>query len=393
MAKKKPQLSKDEDEQFPIAAAAAKEYLENHRLLQFVRALLQTVIREQPEDPFAFISEQFRNASAASDAHSARNKHGCWEPQEPSKPVNAAGRMHEESNVPIPQHQHQQTQGETNSNDVISNEDLGELKLKGQSALNAVFSSEDEPEMDVGTLKTQAHKALLAALLAEAATNHATNQNANEALESAIISKAKERGKELSREQLDNVKKRAQAALSAALMEEGEAATTTAESDGHLSMEELDELKLKAQSALNGILTDDNKPDMNVGALKAQAREALDAALLAEAAAQRQDATSKETEQAKADAREALEAAMLFQSKEGGKGLSPGELDDVKKKAQAALSAVLMEERSRPRRGEIQNDRSEEQLEKAKKTSPQSIRCSPVVSGCWLGRKVLVSGT
>jgi len=58
---------KDGDEpHFSAAASAAKEYLEGHNLLPFVRALLQTVIRDRPADPFGFIADQFRNASAAS---------------------------------------------------------------------------------------------------------------------------------------------------------------------------------------------------------------------------------------------------------------------------------------------------------------------------------------
>jgi len=103
-----PQLGKDEDVQFPIAAAAAKEYLESHRLLQFVRALLQAVIREQPEDPFAFISEQFRNASDAATVYTARSERGGLDAQEP---INAGDLMHAEKKVPIPQdEQHQQKQ-------------------------------------------------------------------------------------------------------------------------------------------------------------------------------------------------------------------------------------------------------------------------------------------
>jgi len=60
-----PPLEKDGD-RLPAAAAVAKKYLESHNLLPFVRALLQTVVRERPDDPFAFIADQFRNAATAS---------------------------------------------------------------------------------------------------------------------------------------------------------------------------------------------------------------------------------------------------------------------------------------------------------------------------------------
>ncbi|CAK9022765.1 Hypothetical protein (Fragment) [Durusdinium trenchii] len=57
--------SEEEDRRFFSQAAAAKEYLESHELLPFVRALLQTVIRDRPKDPYSFISDQFRLASVA----------------------------------------------------------------------------------------------------------------------------------------------------------------------------------------------------------------------------------------------------------------------------------------------------------------------------------------
>jgi hypothetical protein len=59
---KLPPIPKDEDGRFPAAANAAKEYLEIHRLLPFVRALLQTVVRDRPDEPYNFIADQFRNA-------------------------------------------------------------------------------------------------------------------------------------------------------------------------------------------------------------------------------------------------------------------------------------------------------------------------------------------
>lgn len=57
-----PALPKAEDARFPRAANDAKEYLEAHKLLPFVRAMLQTVVRDRPTDPYNFIAEQFRSA-------------------------------------------------------------------------------------------------------------------------------------------------------------------------------------------------------------------------------------------------------------------------------------------------------------------------------------------
>jgi len=64
-----PEADDDNEQKFQVAAAAAKEYLDRHRLLQFIRALLQTVVRERPTDPYDFISDQFRKASGAAKKH------------------------------------------------------------------------------------------------------------------------------------------------------------------------------------------------------------------------------------------------------------------------------------------------------------------------------------
>lgn len=66
---------KGADGQLPLSAAVAKEYLDQHNLLPFVRSLLQTVIRERPEDPFSYIEEQFRNAAGA--AANVKNSNNC----------------------------------------------------------------------------------------------------------------------------------------------------------------------------------------------------------------------------------------------------------------------------------------------------------------------------
>jgi len=63
-----PKPTEDPEDPLQAAAAVAKEYLEHHQLLPFVRALIQTVIRERPLDPYDFIANQFRCASAAARA-------------------------------------------------------------------------------------------------------------------------------------------------------------------------------------------------------------------------------------------------------------------------------------------------------------------------------------
>eukprot|EP00435_Cladocopium_sp_Y103_P006138 s4257_g1.t7 len=63
--KRSPPLPQEEDRRFASQAAQAKEYLESHELLPFVRALLQTVIRDRPNDPYNFIADQFRLAASA----------------------------------------------------------------------------------------------------------------------------------------------------------------------------------------------------------------------------------------------------------------------------------------------------------------------------------------
>jgi len=50
-------LTKDKDNS--ETAKEAKEYLESHRVMQFVQALLQTLIKEKPADPFSYMSRHF----------------------------------------------------------------------------------------------------------------------------------------------------------------------------------------------------------------------------------------------------------------------------------------------------------------------------------------------
>ncbi|CAK0900989.1 unnamed protein product [Prorocentrum cordatum] len=47
-------------------AKAAKDYLEQHQVLQFVQGVLQTVIKEKPEDPFGYMARHFMGGYDAS---------------------------------------------------------------------------------------------------------------------------------------------------------------------------------------------------------------------------------------------------------------------------------------------------------------------------------------
>merc|ERR1712110_388287 len=40
-------------------ASAAREYLDQHNLVEFTQLLVQSVIKEQPERPYAFMARQF----------------------------------------------------------------------------------------------------------------------------------------------------------------------------------------------------------------------------------------------------------------------------------------------------------------------------------------------
>merc|ERR1712083_1102540 len=51
-----------------LAAESARSYLERFRLLDFVRELMQYIIREKPEDPYAFMADYLYRTSAAARA-------------------------------------------------------------------------------------------------------------------------------------------------------------------------------------------------------------------------------------------------------------------------------------------------------------------------------------
>ncbi|CAJ1428904.1 unnamed protein product [Effrenium voratum] len=64
-----PKAEVEDRKQEAVASAKdAKEYLENHQVLQFVQAVLQTVIKERPSDPFEYMARHFMNGYSAQEA-------------------------------------------------------------------------------------------------------------------------------------------------------------------------------------------------------------------------------------------------------------------------------------------------------------------------------------
>jgi len=164
-----------------------------------------------------------------------------------------------------------------------SDEQLEEAKKQARRALDAALSSqaadldtECSPEaLDVA--KGRALAALEAAVFAEPDSDvtetemKLLKEKAKDALTASLQGMGNDAERIHGVEELTQAQERALAAFVA----------------------ELDELRLRVQSALHAILTGEDKLDVNVGALKSQAREALNAALLAEAVTQHQDTTSQ----------------------------------------------------------------------------------------------------
>eukprot|EP00434_Breviolum_minutum_P042702 symbB.v1.2.038025.t1/scaffold5783.1/size36695/2 len=65
-----PQEPEEGSKKTEAAAGAkdAKEYLESHKVLQFVQAVLQTVIKEKPENPYDYMARHFMNGYEAHEA-------------------------------------------------------------------------------------------------------------------------------------------------------------------------------------------------------------------------------------------------------------------------------------------------------------------------------------
>merc|ERR550532_3879891 len=64
-------------------ANAAREYLDQHNLVEFTQLLVQSVIKEQPDKPYAFMAKQFyfpdpkpRTDRAGTAKHATGNANG-----------------------------------------------------------------------------------------------------------------------------------------------------------------------------------------------------------------------------------------------------------------------------------------------------------------------------
>jgi len=356
-----PPLPKDEDGRFPAAAVAAKEYLESHNLLPFVRALLQTVVRDRPDDPFNFIADQFRDAST--------------QPCKPPRPTEDLNKKTAE--IPDVVESALQTQGVKIGVDFdkLGPQEKQEAIYKAQEALGSVLR-EAAFGPDVGAAKEKARQALTAALFSDDLTDGEMMEAKDKARDSLMRSltndvddeavKARARdalsaalfdGDEEELPDIEGAKQKARSALTAALMAE----------DAPLEdASEIENAKAKARMALNAALMND--PD-HVEDAKAKAREALALAMMEDdddvdaeesAKAKARDALANsllggdDEEEAKANAREALTAVLLSSNTSGddvdmAKGracdaffaMLDSEEEEAKAKARDALQAAL----------------------------------------------------
>lgn len=140
-----PALPKAEDPRFPAAANAAKEYLESHKLLPFVRALLQTVVRERPDDPYNFIAEQFRNAGLSPEELS-RTTTGSMEAK--TTQVNSLKEKAKGALVSA-------LFDEDATEDDASPQDIDEAKVRARTALHAALLGGGEAEDDEAKAKAR----------------------------------------------------------------------------------------------------------------------------------------------------------------------------------------------------------------------------------------------
>eukprot|EP00425_Heterocapsa_triquetra_P027708 CAMPEP_0195103586 /NCGR_PEP_ID=MMETSP0448-20130528/72602_1 /TAXON_ID=66468 /ORGANISM="Heterocapsa triquestra, Strain CCMP 448" /LENGTH=280 /DNA_ID=CAMNT_0040139301 /DNA_START=80 /DNA_END=919 /DNA_ORIENTATION=- len=72
------------------SAKDAKEYLESHQILQFVQAVLQTVIKERPSSPYEYMAKHFMGgydpADVRASKQTAKKADPASEPQAPPQP-------------------------------------------------------------------------------------------------------------------------------------------------------------------------------------------------------------------------------------------------------------------------------------------------------------------
>merc|ERR1719491_1505234 len=65
-------------------ATDAKDYLEQHHVLQFVQACLQTVIKERPDNPYEAMAMHFTSGYHPTDIRTPQKKVEAPEVREPS---------------------------------------------------------------------------------------------------------------------------------------------------------------------------------------------------------------------------------------------------------------------------------------------------------------------
>lgn len=361
----------EEDLRFPAAATAAKEYLERHNLLCFVRALLQTVVRERPDEPYNFIADQFRNAANPGFKPDAKQTGG--------KVPAGLGKLAQASLNGSLAQKLDKDQGA----DRLDSHEMEQAKAKAQSALLRSLSG--DPEMrarantaldnavagggGVNALKGKAKDMLAAALFEDADSGEAAlKAKAQEALMEALLSgqdDGSEEGMKLAArtalstalledaEDLDNAKGKARNALLASLMNENEedddevedakararsalfnalngGGADTSGNSADDSADDAEDMKSKARFALVNSLKD-NEEEEDLDGAKAKARNALSAVLLG-GRRDSNDDDDGDVEIAKEKARDALAAALA-----GG-----GDVEDAKARARQALGGVLL---------------------------------------------------
>jgi len=79
------------------SAKEAKDYLENHKVLQFVQAVLQTVIKERPSDPYAYIARHFMSGYEPADSKAPRPISA------PPQPSDGTKALEDSPPAPVPQ--------------------------------------------------------------------------------------------------------------------------------------------------------------------------------------------------------------------------------------------------------------------------------------------------
>jgi len=303
-----------EDSRFPAAATAAKEYLESHNLLPFVRALLQTVVREQPDDPFQFISDQFRNVS--------------YVPKTTKDLARKSGAKLAEASITGTMPQQLESQAGMAKKSGVK---LAEASLEG-----TLPSKLGESAARAGESKKlrEARDAIQDALLSQAADMGVsldkltpqemanTGMKAQAALTSVIISATQDmKPGDTKPEDIEDAKARARQALGAALKSK----------EGASPPGDVEDAKAKARSALTAAMTGQEASEIDEAKLKA--RGALAAAL------EGKPDVEEDAEEAKAKARSAI------LSVSGAVGPEVGEVE-VKDKAVRALTTALLEDRA-----------------------------------------------